>query len=53
MKQKTEKVEKRNNHWEMHVNVNPQGKNTPENAFLPKQAKYRPQPHAKINECDH
>jgi hypothetical protein len=47
------KIEKGKDHWEKHIVVNPQGKNTPENAFLPKRSKDRPQPHVKLNECDH
>lgn len=39
-------------HWEIKVPC-PQGGNTPAGAFLPKQSKNRPQPHAKVNETDH
>ena len=39
--------------WEMHYNPSPEGSSTPAGAFLPKRSKIRPQPHSKINECDH
>lgn len=41
-------------HWEMNVNITPAGiPNDPAGAFLPMSGKNRPQPHKKINECDH
>ena len=52
MKYKTELLEKRKDHWEKHIDMNPQGK-SPEYAFLPKKGKDRPQPHVKLNDCDH
>ena len=42
-----------NAHWEVNLDATPAGKNDAEGAFLPKKAKDRPQPHTKINECDH
>lgn len=50
---KSEKQANKSGHWEKHILINREGKNTPENAFLPKQGKNRPQPHVKINELDH
>lgn len=43
----------RDKHWEKHLTVSLAGKGTPDGAFLPRQAKDRPTPHVKINECDH
>jgi hypothetical protein len=43
-----------NEHWQMQVNATPAGiPNDPAGAFLPMAGKNRPQPHVKINECDH
>lgn len=40
--------------WEMNVNPCPEGiPNDPAGAFLPMSGTKRPQPHKKINECDH
>lgn len=43
-------------HWQIDVSASvfPNGeKDVPENAFLAKSGKNRPQPHVKVNECDH
>jgi hypothetical protein len=40
-------------HWEQHYKYDPTATNTPAGAFLPKRSKDRPQPHSKVNECDH
>ena len=42
-----------NEHWEINRNITPQGNDTGWGAFLPRCGKDRPQPHTKINECDH
>ena len=42
-----------NQQWEMKRDITPHGDNTGWGAFLPRTAKSRPQPHVKINECDH
>jgi hypothetical protein len=39
--------------WEQHYKYDPTAGNTPAGAFLPKRSKDRPQPHTKVNECDH
>lgn len=41
-------------HWEQNLNLTPAGiPNTPAGAFLPMRGRDRPQPHVKVNECDH
>lgn len=42
-------------HWEMDVSrsVFPKYSDTPTGAFLAANGSKRPQPHIKINECDH
>lgn len=40
-------------HWEKYYKYDPTAPDTPSGAFLPKCAKNRPQPHTKVNECDH
>lgn len=42
-------------HWEMDVSrsVFPKYGDNPKDAFLPGNGSIRPQPHVKINECDH
>ena len=43
-----------NEHWQMNVDITPAGKrNDPAGAFLPQSGTTRPQPHTKINACDH
>jgi len=53
MKEPKNNVQVTTGHWERHIKVNPEGPNSPENAFLPKRGKNRPQPHVKVNELDH
>jgi hypothetical protein len=41
-------------HWEKHFPMSAEGcGDDPAGAFLPRPGKDRPQPHQKINECDH
>lgn len=40
-------------HWQMNYDLTPAGDNTGWGAFLPRSGKDRPQPHVKLNECDH
>lgn len=49
----TPKKYKINEHWQVNVNLTPEGSDTPEGAFLPTPGKKRAQPHTKLNECDH
>lgn len=43
-----------NEQWEHNYDLMPAGiPNDPAGAFLPMAGKDRPQPHKKINECDH
>ncbi len=43
-----------NEQWEVNVDATPAGTdNPPCHSWLPRAAKDRPQPHKKINECDH
>lgn len=40
--------------WEMNIDLTPAGNpNNCADSFLPMAGKNRPQPHKKINECDH
>ncbi len=43
------------NHWQMDVgqSVFPRYRDNPRDAFLAGNGKDRPQPHVKVNECDH
>jgi hypothetical protein len=41
-------------HWQVNVDITPSGiRNDPAGAFLPQKGRDRPQPHTKINDCDH
>lgn len=42
-----------NEHWQVNLNLTPQGDNTAWGAFLPRSGYERPTPHVKTNECDH
>jgi len=43
-----------NEQWERNYDLTPAGiPNDPAGAFLPMSGSKRPQPHKKINECDH
>lgn len=42
-----------NKEWEKQYVLSPCGSDTPAGAFLPKRGRERPQPHEKVNECDH
>jgi hypothetical protein len=43
-----------NEHWQVNVDITPEGiRNEPAGAFLPQRGRTRPQPHTKINDCDH
>lgn len=40
--------------WEVNIEACPEGADIPPcHSWLPRKAKDRPQPHKKINECDH
>jgi len=43
-----------NEHWQVNVDITPAGiRNEPAGAFLPQSGTTRPQPHTKLNDCDH
>lgn len=43
-----------NEQWEKNYNLTPDGRpDVKADAFLPMRGTVRPQPHKKINECDH
>jgi len=43
-----------NEQWEVNLDATPAGMtNDPSGAFLPQSGTKRPQPHTKINDCDH
>jgi hypothetical protein len=48
-------VKQSNEHWVKDVSdsVFPEYKDTPKDAFMAGNGSIRPQPHKKINECDH
>jgi len=42
-----------NEHWQMNLNLTPDGRPDPRNCFNPMRPKDRPTMHVKTNECDH
>ncbi len=42
-----------NQHWQMNLDLTPEGNNSPAGCFLPRGPKNRPTTHVKVNECDH
>ena len=42
-----------NEHWQVNMNLTPQGSDTAAGAFLPRSGKDRPCTHAKTNDCDY
>lgn len=42
-----------NEHWQMNLNLTPEGNDSAAGAFLPKSGKNRPCTHVKTNECDY
>jgi len=55
MKGKAYKIEPipKDKHWEKEVPVKLAGGDGPDGVWNPKQARFRPTPHVKVNECDH
>ena len=40
-------------HWQIDMDLTPEGSDTPAGAFLPRCGYKRPSTHVKTNECDH